>query len=153
MANNLDNFALEVVGKNWLVSELLKAGFQTAVPSYDKGIDLIAFRPPNKNEMLKAVPLQLKVSKNEVFSLNSKYSECRGLLLVYIWHTLGPHTECFALRYNEAFKIMQERGYTRTASWKVEGEYTTNKPSAELKKTLKLYKCGPNRWARLFKTS
>jgi hypothetical protein len=28
-----------------------------------KGIDLIAFRPPNKNEMLNAVPLQLKYLK------------------------------------------------------------------------------------------
>ncbi len=34
---------VELIGRNYLVSELLKAGFEVATPLRDRGVDLIAY--------------------------------------------------------------------------------------------------------------
>ena len=39
----LDTQVIELLGRNRLVSELLRAGLEVAVPARDRGIDLIAY--------------------------------------------------------------------------------------------------------------
>ncbi|MHB2036215.1 MAG: hypothetical protein ACYCPW_05680 [Nitrososphaerales archaeon] len=39
----MDTQLVELAGRNWLTSELLKAGLEVARPERDRGIDLIAY--------------------------------------------------------------------------------------------------------------
>lgn len=41
--SKLDSQAVEILGKNKLINELLKAGLEVASPIRDRGIDLIAY--------------------------------------------------------------------------------------------------------------
>lgn len=42
-AATVDTQLVELAGRNWLASELLRAGLEVARPERDRGIDLIAY--------------------------------------------------------------------------------------------------------------
>jgi hypothetical protein len=41
--DTMDTQLTELIGRNWLVNELLRAGLEVATPLRDRGIDLIAY--------------------------------------------------------------------------------------------------------------
>lgn len=45
MAWDLDPQQVEIIGRNWLVGELGRAGLEVADPVRDKGVDLLASAP------------------------------------------------------------------------------------------------------------
>ena len=133
--------AVEMAGRNWLVAKLLHEGLEVAIPSVDRGIDLIAFREVG-DAGIQALPLQLKCAEKQRFSLRTKY-ENRGILLVYIWNVfVSP--EAYILNYKEAEKELGARA-TGTDSWN-RGHYVYSRISPDLQRRLDHYK---NDWDRL----
>ncbi|MHB2037424.1 MAG: hypothetical protein ACYCPW_11895 [Nitrososphaerales archaeon] len=150
----MDRQLVELAGRNWLTSELLKAGLEVARPERDRGIDLIAYRDTESREFV-AHPIQMKAATKATFSLDPKYEKFPGLILVYVWN-LGDSTRttCFALSYEEALRIAKKRNYTNTRSWKTGGRskkrgYTSTRPSKRLRELLKPYEMNSRKWLQL----
>lgn len=120
MRQKIDTQLIELAGRSWLASVLMRAGIEVAHPERDRGIDLIAYvdRDPRIGTFV-ACPIQMKAATGSVFSINPRYAEFPGLLLVYVWN-LGDisKTTCFALTYSEALKVAQKMGWTKTESWR-----------------------------------
>lgn len=149
----VDTQLVELAGRNWLASELLRAGLEVAKPERDRGIDLIAYLDLDQaiGNFL-ACPIQMKAATGSVFSLNPKYAKFPQLILAYIWN-LGDSskTKCFALTYSEALAIANEMGYTKTDSWQTGGRnkipgYSTTAPSARLRELLAPFEMNPEKW-------
>jgi hypothetical protein len=130
---------IEIAGRNWLTAQLLTRGFEVATPAVDQGIDLIVFREVGAAG-IRALPLQLKCASAESFSLDRKY-EGRGIPLVYIWNVLTEPVAYF-LDYEEALAVLGEKAIS-TASWTVNGYYTRNSISPDLRSRLAPFL---NRW-------
>ncbi|SPU55418.1 Uncharacterised protein [Brevundimonas vesicularis] len=84
--SNISSATVEVAGRNWLTAQLLMRGFEVATPVVDRGVDLIVFKEVGE-QGIRALPLQLKCSSGESFSLDRKY-EGRGIPLAYVWNVL-----------------------------------------------------------------
>jgi hypothetical protein len=65
----LDTQQTEIIGRNWLVNELLLAGYEVSIPLRDNGVDLIVGLP----EFPWMLPLQLKTSTNRSIAIDKKY--------------------------------------------------------------------------------
>lgn len=123
----MDSQVVELLGRNRLTDELLRAGFEVARPVRDRGIDLIAYADLTaKVPAFIARPIQMKAATDAVFGLDQKYAKFRDLIIAYVWH-LGRTDAAvtYALSYVDAHKVAEQMGYTRTASW-ARGNYVTN---------------------------
>jgi hypothetical protein len=150
----LDTQQVELAGRNWLTSELIRAGLEVARPERDRGIDLVVYRNrgmDDKREFL-AYPIQMKAATKEVFRLDPKYEKIPGLILVYLWYLgVSACTKCFAMTYTEALDIADEMGWTATPSWIKRGrhkrrEYSTTKPSKRLRPLLTPFEMDSTKW-------
>lgn len=151
----MDSRLVELAGRNWLISELLKAGLEVARPERDRGIDLIVYRDLDEKKQFLAYPIQMKAATGAVFSLHARYERFPKLILVYVWN-LGDsaHTRYFALTYEQALRIADDMGWTKTASWKTGGRYkkrgyTTTKPSKRLRNLLGPFEMDSKKWLEL----
>lgn len=143
----LDAQAIELIGRNRLGSELLRAGLEVAVPARDRGIDLIAYADLSSHvRTFVARPIQMKAASERSFSLFRKYEKLRDLIIAYVWFVHEPEkTATYALTYDEAYSVADRVGWTKTKSWEREG-YSTTRPSTELCKILEQYRMTPERW-------
>ncbi len=155
MANGkkVDTQLVELAGKNWLASELLRAGLEVAKPERDRGIDLIAYIDLDERVTnFVACPIQMKAATGAVFSLDPKYQKFPRLLLAYIWHLGNPtETKCFALTYTEALRVAEKMGWTKTDSWLTGGNtarrgYSTTAPSKRLRGLLAAHEMTSEKW-------
>lgn len=78
MSNALDSQQVEIVGRNWLVHELMLAGFEVALPMRDRGVDLLV-SPPDYDWTL---PVQLKTSRDKTMQVHRKYLG-RNIVVAY----------------------------------------------------------------------
>ena len=80
------------------------------------------------------------------FSLATKYSRVRNLLIAYVWHLedLGKAMK-FALTYQEVLAIADRLGWTQTESWR-QGAYSTTCPGLKIVEPLDPYKMTPEKW-------
>jgi hypothetical protein len=140
----MDTQVIELLGRNWLVSQLLSAGLEVAMPVRDRGIDLIAFIDKNK---FVSCPIQMKAATQKAFSLNKKYEKFPNMLLTYVWNLDDINNAVsYALTFKEAFKICDALGWTKTPSWRDGGSYSTSAPSKKLLKLLEPYLMSPKKW-------
>ena len=119
-----DSQQVELIGRGRLVEALVLDGVEVALSVRDRGVDLVAYldRPT-----WSAVPVQLKASSTEAWSLSRKYERTAGLVLVYAWHVLAPErVELRAMTYADALAIAEQMGYTNTPSWRERGIYSVN---------------------------
>lgn len=65
----LDTQQTEIIGRNWLINELLLAGYEVSLPLRDNGVDLIVGLP----DFPWMLPLQLKTSTTRNISIDKKY--------------------------------------------------------------------------------
>jgi hypothetical protein len=146
-ATRLDSQVIEVLGRNRLVDEILRAGLEVALPVRDRGLDLIAYADIDQRiTAFVGCPIQMKAASTQMFSLNAKYARIPGLLIAYIWHVDDPRKEVtYVMTYAEAFAVAEGMGWTLTASWKG-GSYTTTRPSKRLQKMLELHRMTPEKW-------
>jgi hypothetical protein len=151
----VDTQLVELAGRNWLASELLRAGLEIARPERDRGIDLIAYLDLDQaSGNFLACPIQMKAATGAVFSLYPKYAKFPRLILAYVWD-IGDSslTKCFALTYVEAFAVAEKMGWTKTDSWLTGGRnkmpgYSTTAPSARLRELLAQFEMNPEKWRK-----
>ena len=135
----LSTKAIEIAGRNWLVSQLLGRGFDVATPEVDQGIDLIIFREIG-TAGIRALPLQLKCATGRAFSLDKKY-EGRGIPQVYVWNVLAD-PEAYILDYDEALAVLGDQAAS-SPSFVQRGYYSVSTISAVRAAGLAPYR---NRW-------
>ncbi len=146
----MDPQLVELAGRNWLTSQLLRAGLEVARPERDRGIDLIAYIDTDERRRFRAYPIQMKAATNEAFSIDRKYERFPNLILVYVWN-LGDsaQTRCFALTYSNAIQIADKMEFTKTPSWLQGGRYSTTAPSKRLREMLAPFAMSPKRWLEI----
>ncbi len=143
-----DTQIVEIVGRNWLVSELYRSGVEVARPGRDHGIDLIAFVDLDYSGKFVGRPIQLKASTHEVFGVWRKLEKFPDLLVAHVWHVPDPpKTVCYCLTYAEAKSVAQRMGYTETESWTRGGVYVTTRPGEALRALLEEFRMTPERWS------
>lgn len=135
-----DKQATEIIGRNWLVSELYLAGIEVARPERDHGIDLIAFLDLDESGRFIACPLQMKATRRKSFDVHRRFGKFPNLLLVYVW-SVGDSPVAYCLTYPQAEEIAREMGWTETDSWQKGGKtgrpgYGTRRPSPKLEALL-----------------
>ena len=82
---NRDTQVVELIGRNRLVSELLRAGIEVAVPVRDRGIDVIAYSDLYTDvKRFAARPIQMKAASHSSFSISKKYERVANLIIVRI---------------------------------------------------------------------
>lgn len=144
----LDTQAIEILGRNRLVSELIRAGLEVAFPIRDRGIDLIAYGDRlHPGRAFPAVPIQMKCALNKSFSIDKKFEKSPQLLIAYVWGIEGETHETFVMTYQDALKIASDMGYTNTPCWKKEkGKYASCRPGKKLEKMIREFQMTPERW-------
>ena len=147
MENPADSQVTELLGRNRLIDELLRAGLEVALPLRDRGIDLIAYADlESRVDSFVARPIQMKAASDRSFGINLKYAKFPNLLIAHVWHLATPaDTVTFALSYAEAFAVAEGMGWTKTASWKT-GRYDNTRPGAKLRGLLEPYRMTRERW-------
>ena len=143
----MDSQVIEILGRNRLTDELLRAGLEVARPVRDRGIDLIAYADlESKVHAFVARPIQMKASSERGFGLDQKYRKFPNLLLVFVWHLADPSAVAtFALTYDEALGVADAMGYTQTESWR-RGNYVNTRPGARLQELLEPYRMTAEKW-------
>lgn len=143
----MDSQVVELLGRNRLTAELLRAGLEVARPVRDRGIDLIAYADlASKVPAFIARPIQMKAATKAVFGLDRKYEKCRDLLIAYVWHLERPDgAVTYVFSYDEARGVAESMGYTNTESWN-RGSYVTTRPSERLQRFLDPFRMTPEKW-------
>jgi hypothetical protein len=144
----IDTQVVELIGRNRLVSELLRAGLEVTVPARDRGIDLIAYADLSMDvKQFVARPIEMKAASHSSFSINRKFKRVADLIIAYVWHLEDPsQAVTYALTWNEILEVATAMGYTRTDAWKKAGSYATTAPGRKLRDLLKLYEMTPEKW-------
>ena len=142
-----DTQIIEIIGRNYLVNQLLTAGIEVAIPVRDHGVDLIAYLDIDSIvEGYAARPIQIKASSSQIFIIDKKYSRFPHLILVYIWNLkTSARTVVFGLNYEDALLVANEMGYLKTKSWE-NGKYVTTAPSEKLINLLHPYIMTEEKW-------
>jgi hypothetical protein len=144
----IDTQVVELIGRNRLCSELLRAGLEVAVPARDRGVDLIAYADLSSDvKEFVARPIQMKAAAKSSFSINRKYERLASLIIAYVWH-LEDHNMAvtYALTWKEALGVATKMGYTLTDSWTKKHSYGTTKPGVELRKLLQPFEMTSGKW-------
>ena len=143
----MDSKLVELIGRNYLTAELLRAGLEVAAPVRDRGIDLIAYADLGVAvDRFVARPIQLKAARGRSFSIARKYKKFPGLLLAYVWGLDNlATTRCYLMSHEESLAIGDAMGWTKTASW-TKGYYVSNSPSKKLIDLLSPYLATRDTW-------
>lgn len=150
MPPNLDSQQIESLGRAALTAALVGDGLEVAQPTRDAGIDLLAFTV----KPWKVIPIQMKVATGAGFSVQRKYDRIPNLVMVYIWNARSAdQVEFYAMSFRDARRIAGILGWTKTASWRKGGGYTTTRPSRRVKEAIAQHRMSPGRWRRLLRTA
>lgn len=143
----MDSQQVELIGRQRLIEELLRAGLEVALPMRDRGIDVIAYFDRDETfGRFVAIPIQLKASSRQGWGVERKYERTRDLLLVNVWNVHSPaDIEIYAAWYAEAESIAETMGWTSTASWAKSG-YATTRPSRKLRELLAPMRMSTDSW-------
>jgi hypothetical protein len=146
----MDRQVTELLGRNRLVDELLRAGLEVALPERDRGIDLIAYSDLDpRAPSFVARPIQMKAASGAHFSIYRKYEKFPDLILAFVWNVASAgDARTYALSYDEALAVAEAMGWTSTASWTRAGCYSTQRPGWELLQLLKPHRMTPETWWR-----
>jgi hypothetical protein len=142
-----DNQIIELLGRNRLVDELLRAGLEVAFPLRDRGIDLIAYADKGQGvPVFVAKPIQMKAASVRSFGIDHKYAAFPNLILAYVWHVEdADRTETCALTYPDAAAVAKQMGYTNSESWQ-RGRYDCTRVSGRLLGMLEEHRMTPAKW-------
>jgi hypothetical protein len=155
MEPRLDSQLVEFLGRQQLVSELVRAGIEVAEPIRDRGVDLIAY--VDKGDAVSrfgARPIQMKASSSRAWGINRKYVPFADLLMAYVWHVSEPaRAVTYAMTHAQAVDIAETMGYANSPSWRDGGAYTTSNPSARLVELLEPHRMTSERWRALISAS
>jgi hypothetical protein len=144
----MDSQTTEIIGRNFLVSQLVRDGLEVARPERDRGVDLIAYLDLDEaGGGFVATPIQMKAATTGSFGIARKYEKFSRMLFAHIWRVHEPQESCvYALTYHEALGVAEAMGWTSTDSWTIKGKYDTTQPSRRLMALLDIYLIGPGDW-------
>lgn len=144
----MDGQTTEIIGRNLLVSQLVRDGLEVARPERDRGVDLIAYLDLDQaGGGFVATPIQMKAATKATFSIAKKYEKFSGMLFAHVWKAHEPqHASTYALTYGEALRVAEEMGWTATKSWTIKGRYETTQPSRRVLDLLEPYLMRPGDW-------
>jgi hypothetical protein len=155
----LDKQVIEIMGRNRLIDELLRANLEVALPMRDHGVDLIAYVDSGENVTeFRGCPIQMKAATQRAFSISTKYKKFPNIVIAYVWgvsEDADPaHKVTYALTYDQAEKVAVDMRWTNTTSWKEKNWYSTSQPSQELIKYLddQGFRMTSERWVKLIMT-
>lgn len=142
---------VEILGRNKLVSDLLRAGIEVAIPQRDNGIDLIAFVVNKEDGLFKSKPIQMKAATKQSFLINKKYEKLPDLIMVYVWNVQTyEKSTTYAMTYKNCLKIAIQMGWTQTQSWSKDHKYFIKTPPKRLIDLLSPYLIDSNeKWQKL----
>jgi hypothetical protein len=143
-----DAQVVEALGRNLLVTELLRANLEVAFPIRDRGIDLIAYLDTGDGVRdFVACPIQMKAASRESFSIDKKYEPFPGLILAYVWNVFDPDaTVTYALTYGEAVEVADHMGYTQNDAWLVGRRWNCPTIGRPLRKLLEPHRMTCAKW-------
>ena len=134
-------------GKRIFMSGVQAAGLKLAKPLHDKTIDYLIYDDAGKNHDLVSCAVKLKTSKSKTFYLYKKYEHIPRFLLVYVWNALGPdESSIYALTYEQALRILEAKGYSKSDSWVKEGGFSVTDSGSDLLDMLKPYRMTEESW-------
>ncbi|TXD35297.1 hypothetical protein FRC96_11520 [Lujinxingia vulgaris] len=144
----MDRQCVEIIGRNILVDQLLRAGLEVAQPLRDRGIDLLVYSDLSEDGPdFQARPIQMKASSERRFGIDRKYQKFADLLIVHVWNVrCEDETLVYATTFEEAVRIGDEMGWTTTKSWVEHNAYSTSAPSKRLQTLLAPYAMTSERW-------
>lgn len=151
----MDSQIVELAGRHWLTSQLLRADLEVALPERDRGIDLIVYADLDEQmDDFVACPIQMKAASGRAFTLEPKYQKFRRLLLVYVWNLDDPaNTTAYALTYAEALGVADAMGFTKTDSWLAGGRAQKRgygvprvNPGSRLHELLQPFRMSADQW-------
>jgi len=145
----MDSQTTEIIGRNLLVSQLVRDGLEVARPERDRGVDLIAYLDLGESGEFTACPIQMKAATSASFGISRKYEKFSRLLIVHIWQVQDAATsETYAMSYDETVSVADELGWTSTSSWLDKGSYSTTSPSATLRGLLEPHRMEAGDWRK-----
>jgi hypothetical protein len=149
----MDSQATEIIGRNWLVSQLVRDGLEVACPEHVHDVDLVAYLDQDETGgNFVAGGVQMKAATSAVFSLASKYEKFTPLILACVWHADEPERACaFALSYPEVRAVVDTMGWTTTLSWR-RGASSTTSHSKRLRELLEPHRLRPGDLGRKVET-
>ena len=144
----MDSQTTEIIGRNYLVSQLARDGLEVARPERDRGVDLIAYLDLDEaGGGFVATPIQMKAATLRSFGIARKYEKFSRMLFAYVWQVQDPvQSSIYALTYAEALGVAEQMGWTVTDSWTIHGRYDTTQPSKKLLDLLDQYLMRPGTW-------
>lgn len=152
-----DSQLVELIGRSWLMIQLLADGIEVARPERDRGADLIAYLDLDTIDgQFIAYPIQLKASRGFNFGFDRKYEKFPNLLFAFVWGLDDPNTaEAICLTSAEVIGVAEQMGWTTTPSWLGETPtakrsgpgYSTRHRSKMLDLLLMPYRMKPGGWS------
>lgn len=142
-----DKQVVELLGRNRLVDELLRAGLEVAFPARDRGIDLIVYADKGQGvQTFVAKPIQMKAASIRSFGIDRKYAAFPNLIIAYVWYVGdADKTVTCALTYPDAVSVAEQMGYTKSPSW-AKGRYDRTDVGGRLLKMLEGHQMTPAKW-------
>jgi len=143
----MDKQIVELLGRNHLIDEILRAGFEVALPLRDRGVDIIVYADLGANvQRFISRPIQLKTYSGRGFRVDRKYEKIRDLLMAYVWLS---ESATFACSVDESVDIANKMGWTKTASWEKGQSWTTTSPGKKLRSLLEPFRMTPEKWQEI----
>jgi len=150
MNHQLDKQQVEILGRNFLVSQIIAEGLEVAMPLRDEGVDLVVYTGRASQSIFNAVPIQLKVASDAVFSVDTKYQAFPSMILAYVWGIQSAEgMQLHLMTYRDALEVAEELGWTRTKALMHGGIYTTNKPSQRVLEAIAKHEYHPGLMQKL----
>lgn len=134
-------------GKRIFVSQVEAAGLKIAEPLRDENVDYLIYWIGQENQNMLSCAVKVKASTHKYFSLSKTDLRSPHSLLAYVWQADSPeNSRIYALSYQEALQILENKGFTKTDAWTVLGGYSRTHVGPELEEMLESYRMTPERW-------
>jgi hypothetical protein len=138
------------MGRQLFESQIRAAGLRCEEPERNEGFDYIVY---GHTEQRVPYAVQLKTSANESFSLHKADVHTPQSIIAYVWRAKSPkEATIYALTYQEALRIIRDKGYMNTYSWQTLGGYSVTNAGSELKRMLEQFRMTPELWKSKLKT-
>ena len=141
----MDAETVTLIGRNRLVEQLAEAGIDVAIPTRERGIDLVIMA--ELRDTFALFPVQLKASCGRSFSIDQKFERIPDLLHVFVWGVGTNNTAVYALTHREAVGVADAMGYSLVQSGQ-RGLYATQQPSKSLVEHLERFRMTPEEWQK-----
>jgi len=134
-------------GELLVAAELLRQGVEVALPAFDHGIDLIAYRLPGGQwPYAKFVPIQVKAASGTNFNFQKTwFMRVTGVVLVHVWNIITI-PEFYIFDGVESAEATLGPQHTQTSSWRDKGGYTVTHPGEEHRKRMNQNR---DKWSRI----